>query len=57
MTTGRELWDAEAESFDEEPDHGLADPACRAAWRDLLRRGAAEVAEPGSANAEGGLQA
>jgi SAM-dependent methyltransferase len=36
MTTGRELWDAEAESFDEEPDHGLADPACRAAWRDLL---------------------
>jgi pimeloyl-ACP methyl ester carboxylesterase len=29
----------------------------QAAWRDLLRRGAAEVAEPGSASAEGGLQA
>jgi ubiquinone/menaquinone biosynthesis C-methylase UbiE len=31
-----ETWDAEAEAFDREPDHGLADPACRAAWRDLL---------------------
>ncbi len=31
-----ETWDAEAETFDREPDHGLADPACRAAWRDLL---------------------
>ena len=31
-----ETWDAEAATFDEEPDHGLADPACRAAWRDLL---------------------
>jgi len=29
-------WDAEAETFDREPDHGLADPECRAAWRDLL---------------------
>ena len=36
MTTGRELWDHEAETFDEEPDHGLADPATRAAWRELL---------------------
>ena len=32
----RELWDREAASFDEEPDHGLADPGTRAAWRDLL---------------------
>jgi ubiquinone/menaquinone biosynthesis C-methylase UbiE len=32
-----ELWDAEAASFDEEPDHGLRDPAVRAAWLDLLR--------------------
>lgn len=32
----QELWDAEAASFDDEPDHGLADPATRAAWRDLL---------------------
>jgi SAM-dependent methyltransferase len=32
----QELWDREAESFDDEPDHGLADPLTRAAWRDLL---------------------
>ena len=32
----RELWDQEAATFDREPDHGLADPATRAAWRDLL---------------------
>jgi ubiquinone/menaquinone biosynthesis C-methylase UbiE len=32
----KELWDAEAASFDEEPDHGLADEGVRAAWRDLL---------------------
>ncbi len=31
-----ELWDSEAETFDEAPDHGLADPTVRAAWRDLL---------------------
>ena len=34
----KEIWDAEAASFDEEPDHGLADPEVRAAWRDLLLR-------------------
>ena len=33
-----ELWDAAAERFDDEPDHGLRDPATRAAWRALLRR-------------------
>lgn len=32
----RETWDGEAASFDDEPDHGLADPNTRAAWRDLL---------------------
>ena len=32
----QEIWDAEAASFDEEPDHGLADPQVRAAWRELL---------------------
>lgn len=32
----KELWDREAESFDAEPDHGLADAATRAAWRQLL---------------------
>jgi len=31
-----EFWDAEAATFDDEPDHGLADPATRTAWRDLL---------------------
>ncbi len=30
-------WDAEAEAFDEEPDHGLHDPVVRDAWRGLLR--------------------
>lgn len=32
----RALWDAEAATFDDEPDHGLADPDTRAAWRELL---------------------
>ena len=31
-----DLWDREAQTFDEAADHGLADPECRAAWRDLL---------------------
>jgi RimJ/RimL family protein N-acetyltransferase/SAM-dependent methyltransferase len=29
-------WDAEAPAYDEAADHGLRDPACRAAWRELL---------------------
>jgi len=32
----QEIWDLEAQSFDDEPDHGLADPRVRAAWRELL---------------------
>jgi len=32
----RASWDAEAPTFDDEPDHGLRDPATRAAWRELL---------------------
>lgn len=32
----RELWDREAATFDDAPDHGLADPAIRAVWRELL---------------------
>lgn len=32
------FWDAEAASFDDEPDHGLRDPATRAAWAELLGR-------------------
>ena len=31
-------WDAQAAGFDQEPDHGLRDPATRAAWAELLRR-------------------
>jgi SAM-dependent methyltransferase len=33
-----EIWDAEAATFDDEPDHGLRDPEIREAWRRLLRR-------------------
>lgn len=32
----RALWDAEAELFDDAPDHGLRDPAVRRAWAALL---------------------
>jgi SAM-dependent methyltransferase len=31
-----DLWDREALTFDDEPDHGLADATTRAAWRELL---------------------
>jgi SAM-dependent methyltransferase len=31
------FWDDQASTFDDEPDHGLRDPATRAAWRQLLR--------------------
>jgi SAM-dependent methyltransferase len=34
--TTAEHWDAQARTFDDEPDHGLRDPAVRAAWADLL---------------------
>jgi SAM-dependent methyltransferase len=29
-------WDAQAPAFDDEPDHGLRDPAVRAAWQRVL---------------------
>lgn len=32
----RDFWDRQAVNFDEEPDHGLRDPAVRGAWRTLL---------------------
>ena len=32
----RVAWDAEAEVFDDQPDHGLLDPDVRAAWWSLL---------------------
>ena len=35
-TSDPSLWDREAPGFDAAPDHGLADPDVRAAWRDLL---------------------
>ena len=38
LATRRALWDAEAATFDEEPDHGLREPETRAAWQDLLTR-------------------
>jgi SAM-dependent methyltransferase len=34
--SGVELWDAQAATFDDEPDHGLHDPLVRNAWRSLL---------------------
>jgi ubiquinone/menaquinone biosynthesis C-methylase UbiE len=36
MEQAQEFWDEQAASFDEQPDHGLRDPAVRAAWRDVL---------------------
>jgi SAM-dependent methyltransferase len=32
----REFWDAQAANFDEQPDHGLRDPAVRSAWANVL---------------------
>ena len=32
----RAIWDAEAPTFDDEPDHGLGDETTRDAWRALL---------------------
>lgn len=37
LQTARETWDAEAATFDNEPDHGLRDPQIRNAWLTLLR--------------------
>ena len=34
--TVREFWDAQSTRFDEDPDHGLRDPAAREAWRAYL---------------------
>ena len=42
-------WDDQADRFDEEADHGLRDPAVRAAWRDLL---VSRLPEPGAAIAD-----
>lgn len=37
LDESRQIWNAEAASFDDEPDHGLRDPRVRAAWTQLLR--------------------
>jgi SAM-dependent methyltransferase len=36
MRADAAYWDSQAARFDDYPDHGLRDPAARAAWRDLL---------------------
>ena len=37
MTTQfQHIWDQEAATFDNEPDHGLRDPIVRQAWSDLF---------------------
>jgi SAM-dependent methyltransferase/ADP-ribose pyrophosphatase YjhB (NUDIX family) len=36
-TDDRRFWDANADRFDDEPDHGLRDPQVRAAWAIRLR--------------------
>lgn len=36
IAAARTAWDAEAATFDDEPDHGLRDPAVRAAWATVL---------------------
>lgn len=33
----RRIWDNEADTFDQEPDHGLLDAVVRAAWQELLK--------------------
>jgi len=34
--TARAVWVRQAETFDDEPDHGLRDPVVRRAWAELL---------------------
>jgi SAM-dependent methyltransferase len=36
MSMGSREWDAQAATFDSEPDHGLLDPNVRSAWVDLV---------------------
>lgn len=46
LAAARQLWDAEAKVFDEQPDHGLHKPAIRAAWTSLLLRNLLPVSRP-----------
>lgn len=36
MTAGTAYWDSQAQTFDDQPDHGLRDPHVRDAWKKLL---------------------
>ena len=36
LTQARHVWDEEAASFDEQPDHGMAQPDTEKAWESLL---------------------
>lgn len=36
LSQARRYWDEQASAFDDEPDHGLRDPAVRAAWSGFL---------------------
>jgi 2-polyprenyl-3-methyl-5-hydroxy-6-metoxy-1,4-benzoquinol methylase len=36
MSNDAAIWDQQAATFDDEPDHGLRDPAVRDAWIALL---------------------
>jgi 2-polyprenyl-3-methyl-5-hydroxy-6-metoxy-1,4-benzoquinol methylase len=38
LDASRQLWDAEAASFDEQPDHGLRDPLVLQAWTELTQQ-------------------
>jgi 2-polyprenyl-3-methyl-5-hydroxy-6-metoxy-1,4-benzoquinol methylase len=38
MQEQREMWDKAAVTFDDEPDHGLREPATREAWTTLLMK-------------------
>jgi 2-polyprenyl-3-methyl-5-hydroxy-6-metoxy-1,4-benzoquinol methylase len=37
LSEARQIWNSEAASFDDQPDHGLRDPGILAAWTTLLR--------------------
>jgi 2-polyprenyl-3-methyl-5-hydroxy-6-metoxy-1,4-benzoquinol methylase len=46
LEESRRMWNAEAASFDQEPDHGLREPRVREAWTTLLTE--ALPTQPGS---------
>lgn len=38
LQQSRQFWDSQADTFDDEPDHGLRTPMIRQAWSDLLQQ-------------------